>query len=84
MLAALVAKLLGAVVRYTVAFVVYKGNADAAPYVHPKLASIVIVNYTDTPQPVRANGIVEVSSVGAGEGSPFTGTLAPNEAVILS
>jgi alpha-glucosidase len=45
---------------------------------------VVLVNYTSESQSVSAYGIVEVSSLGLDEGSPFTGTLAPDEAVILS
>jgi alpha-glucosidase len=46
----------------------------------------VLVNFTD--QPVGVEGLVglgdvTVASDGAGEGAPFTGTLAPDQAVIL-
>jgi alpha-glucosidase len=44
---------------------------------------VVLINFTGEPQPVDASGTVEVSSIGTGEGDPFTGTLAPDEAVVL-
>ena len=42
-----------------------------------------LINFTGEPQSMAASGIIEVSSIGTGEGRPFTGTLAPDEAVIL-
>ena len=44
---------------------------------------VVLVNFTPSPAMVDAAGVVEVSSLGAGEGEPFAGTLAADEAVIL-
>ena len=44
----------------------------------------VLINFTDNPVSVDRTGIVEISSAGSSEGAAFTGTLAPNEAVVLS
>jgi alpha-glucosidase len=44
---------------------------------------VVLVNYTDAEHVVAVSGEVEVSSIGRDEGTPFTGTLVPDEAVIL-
>jgi alpha-glucosidase len=43
----------------------------------------VLVNFTSEPKRVDRGGIVELSSTGAGEGQPFSGTLRADEAVIL-
>jgi alpha-glucosidase len=51
--------------------------------VHGADRRVVVVNYTSEPQDVDAEGTVEVSSIGIGEGAAFSGTLAPDEAVIL-
>ena len=45
---------------------------------------VVLVNFTSDPKTISAGGTVEVSSTGRGEGQPFDGTLAPDQAVILS
>jgi alpha-glucosidase len=45
---------------------------------------VVLINFTSEPHTVDAGGIVEVSSIGRGDGQPFAGTLSPDEAVILS
>ena len=47
-------------------------------------ARTVLINFTGEPQSIDAQGIVDVSSLGTGEGEPFSGLLAPDEAVILS
>ena len=49
---------------------------------------VVLVNYTSEPRPVELRSepaalTVEASSQGRGEGSAFTGTLGPDEAVVL-
>ncbi|MEY2434235.1 MAG: alpha-glucosidase [Acidimicrobiaceae bacterium] len=44
----------------------------------------VLINFTNTRQDVDVDGTIEVSSTGLGEGQSFTGTLAPDEAVILT
>ena len=43
----------------------------------------VLVNFTNALQPFDRPGLVELSSTGDGEGESFTGTLRPDEAVIL-
>ena len=47
---------------------------------------VVAVNFTDAPVevPGLTDLVVEVASDGAGEGKPFTGTLAADQAVILT
>ena len=44
---------------------------------------VVYVNYTDAPVAVDGRGTVAVSSIGRGEGAPFDGVLAPDEAIVL-
>ena len=44
----------------------------------------VLINFTSDARSVAGRGVVEVSSTGDGEGQRFTGTLGPDEAVILS
>jgi alpha-glucosidase len=44
---------------------------------------IVLINFSSEPRAVAVEGVVEVSSGGRGEGEPFAGTLAADEAVIL-
>ena len=43
----------------------------------------VLINFTSDARSVEVRGVVEVSSTGEGQGRPFTGTLGPDEAVIL-
>ena len=44
---------------------------------------VVLVSYATEPVDVDLAGTVEVASDGVGEGEPFTGTLAPEQAVLL-
>ena len=44
---------------------------------------IVVVNMGSAPASVAVRGTVLVSSDGTGEGVPFTGTLAPDQAVLI-
>jgi len=44
---------------------------------------IVVVNMGSAPASVAVRGTVLVSSDGTGEGAPFTGTLAPDQAVLI-
>ncbi|MEJ7585614.1 MAG: hypothetical protein WKF43_16375 [Acidimicrobiales bacterium] len=41
------------------------------------------MNFTDQAIEVDQDGVVEVASDGTGEGQPFSGTLGPDQAVIL-
>jgi len=51
---------------------------------HGDDARTVLVNFTDRPVTVEAiRGVVEVASDGEGEGAPFSGELAPDQAVIV-
>jgi alpha-glucosidase len=43
----------------------------------------VLVSYAAAPTVVALSGTVEVASDGVGEGAPFSGTLAPDQAVVL-
>jgi len=43
----------------------------------------ILVNFTDDPRRVTAEGRVAVASDGAGEGAAFTGLLAPSGAVVV-
>jgi hypothetical protein len=45
---------------------------------------VVLINFANEPRTLDAKGTVEVSSVGVGEGRSFGGTLAPDEAIVLS
>ena len=43
----------------------------------------VLINFTSEPRSAACEGTIEISSTGEGEGDRFTGTLAPDEAVIV-